>query len=163
MAAALIPSIQLLVPFLFVFAVVFGLLEITHVFKNKAVEAAIAVALAVFAASQPTFTTMLMSWLPSIVSFFVIIFFIAFVLELVGMRKKTTSPHEKAGYLGVALILLFTVGGFAFMQTGLQLPIIGGAENIMFALGLIFIAALFWIAFKIGEEEKPQAPQQRGG
>jgi len=154
------PTMQILIPFLFVFAVVFGMLELTHVFKNRAVEAVIAVALALFAATQPSFTTMLMTWLPSIVSFFVIIFFIAFLLELTGIRKAQTGHTEKAGLIGVSLLILFAIGGVALSQFGLSLPFIGGPENILFLLGLVFIVALFWFAFKIGEGVKV-APQQK--
>ena len=157
----LTPTIQLLVPFLFVFAVVFGLLEITHVFKNRAVEAVIAIALALFAASQAAFTRLLLSWLPSIISFFVIIFFIAFVFELVGLRKAHTKHPEKAGLLGIAIVILFAVGGLVLTQFSIELPVIGGPQNILFALGLIFIVALFWIAFKIGEgKEAPQKQEE---
>ncbi|MBU5557847.1 MAG: hypothetical protein QW751_01535 [Candidatus Aenigmatarchaeota archaeon] len=170
MAVILEPSMQALIPFLFTFAVVFGVLELTRVFKNRAVEAVIAFALAVFAITQPAFTTMLMLWLPSILSFFIIVFFIAFIFEIFGLRKKPEKIHpeiyakeqaEKAGLLGVAIVLLFAVGGLALSQLGLSLPVIGGPENILFALGLIFIVALFWLAFKIGEEKSP--PKQEGG
>lgn len=150
------PVLQAMIPFLFVFAVVFGLLELTKVFKNRAVEAAIAVALAAFAATQTTFTTMLMSWLPAVVSLFVIIFFIAFILELTGLRKARTQP-EKIGVLGIVLLLLFAVGGVALSQLDITLPYIGGPQNILFAIGLIFIVSLFWLAFRIGEGKPEKA------
>ena len=121
------------IPFLFVLALVFGVLELANPMKNRAVNVIVAVAISFFAASYTPFTNMLWNYLPSITWFFIVMFLIVFVLEAFGLRKR-----EKADYFqtmvvqGVVLLLLFTVGYNILQSFNIQIPYIGGGENILF-------------------------------
>ncbi len=154
-----------LIPFLFVMAVVFGVLRIANVFKgNPAVEMIIALVIAFFAATYQPFTSVLLSYLPGITWFFVAMFFLVFVLEIFGIRGKKAADKESAEknmiIYGILLLLLFSIGVSGLQGLPVQLPLIGGGENIALLVGIIFIIGIFWYAYNI---QTPQQPQQKGG
>ncbi len=153
-----------LIPFLFVMAVVFGVLRIANVFKgNPAVEMIISLVIAFFAATYQPFSAVLFLYLPGITWFFVAMFFLVFVLEIFGIRGKKAADKESAEknmiIYGVLLLVLFSIGVSRLQDLPVQLPLIGGGENIALLVGLIFIIGIFWYAYNI----KTEAPQQKGG
>lgn len=159
---SLLGQTQFLIPFLFVLAVVFGVLRIGKVFKgNPAVEMVIALVIAFFAASYQPFTSVLFQYLPSITWFFIAMFFLVFILEIFGIRKpKEKEEHEKNLIIyGILLLILFSIGVSRLEGLAVQIPLIGGGENIALLIGLIFIIGIFWYAYGI----KAEAPQQKGG
>jgi len=71
-------SMQFMIPFLFILAIIFGVLQLASPIKNKAANLIIALAISFFAASYGPFMTILWSYLPSITWFFIVMFFIVF-------------------------------------------------------------------------------------
>lgn len=154
-----------IIPFMFTLAVVFGVLELAlgrTVMKNRAVLAIISLAIAFFAASYSPFVSALNAYLPSVTWFFIVMFFIAFVFELFGLRKP--SGREERGkslaVLGVLLLLLFAIGLSVLQAFPVEMPLIGGGENIILLVGLVFIIAIFWTALSMKEEQPKQGGQQ---
>lgn len=148
---------QILVTFLFTLAVVFGVISLSGIFRgNKAVSAVISFAIALFAAGYSPFQTVLWNLLPNITWFFIILFLIAFGLELFGVRKLVAGAPGHEGMIisaGVLLILLSV--GWTILQTNpISLPYIGGGSNLIFLIGLILILSLFWSAMKTGFGEQ---------
>ncbi|HIJ98240.1 TPA: hypothetical protein H1009_04080 [archaeon] len=145
---------QFLITFLFTLAVVFGVVEISKVFKgNKAVSLIIALAIAAFAAGYAPFQTTLWSLLPNITWFFIVLFLIAFGLELFGVRRGSTVPgqeHEGMIISAAVLLILLTVGWTTIQSSNISFPFIGGGQNLIFLVGLIIILSLFWSAMKTG-------------
>jgi len=141
---------QFIVSFLFILAVVFGVLELTNMFKNRAVNLLIALAISFFASSQASFTGLLFNFLPSITWFFVIVFFIAFSFEILGIRKKGDKnlTTQSAAVAGGVLLILFSVGFVLLRMFPVDIPFIGGPENIVFLAGLMIFLSLFWGAMK---------------
>jgi len=152
-------SMQFAIPFLFVLAVVFGVLELTKVFKSRAVHAVVAIAIAFFATSYAPFLTALWSYLPSITWFFIVMFFFAFILQLLGLRGKAVGmPGKETESLvvgGVVLLVLLSAGYMILQEFPIELPLIGGGDNLILLIGLIFIISIFWAAMKIGPEKIP--------
>ncbi len=145
---------QFLIPFLFVLATVFGMMRVAKVFRgNVGVELILSLVLAFFAATYEPFNALLWVYLPSITWFFIAMFFLMFILEVFGLRKK---PGEKPGdYMlnmmiyGVLLLVLFSVG-FMLLQTyPISLPLIGGGENLVLLLGVILVIAIFLSAYQV--------------
>lgn len=149
-------SEQTLIPFLFVLAVIFGVLELTHVFRNRGVNFIIALAISFFTITNTAFVTFLWSQFGNITTFFIIMFFIAFVLEVFGLRGPRTP---RAGGEGIvingAILLLLLVFGFTHSDLLPSLPFIGGGSNLIVLFALIFILIIFWMAFKLGPEILP--------
>lgn len=157
-------SFQLLIPFLFVLAVIFGVLELASPIKNRAVSTIIAVAIAAFSYFAGLYT-ILWQYMPSVTWFFIIMFMIAFVLELFGLRRRGISPEKHTENIivgGIVLLVLFSIGWMAVEAIPIDIPFIGGGSNIILILGLIFILTIFWAAFRIGPGVQP-APAKEGG
>lgn len=140
---------QFFITFLFVLAVVFGVLQLTKVFKVSAVNVVIAIVIALFAASYPPFVSTLWTFLPSITWLFVILFFVAFIMELFGLRKPSApGQREDKSFAmiltGVILIIFITIG-INFIP---NIPSIG-QQNIMILAALFFMFIIFYAAFRI--------------
>ena len=150
---------QFLITFLFTLAVVFGVVEISKVFKgNKAVSLIIALAIAAFAAGYAPFQTTLWNLLPNITWFFIVLFLVAFGLELFGVRRGSAVPgkeHEGMIVSAAVLLILLTVGWTVLQTNPISLPYIGGGQNLIFLVGFIIILSLFWSAMKTGFGEQP--------
>ncbi|MDD5416536.1 MAG: hypothetical protein PHU12_01015, partial [Candidatus Aenigmarchaeota archaeon] len=69
---------QFLISFLFILAIVFGVLEKASPIKNKAANLIIALAISAFSASYTPFMSVLWSYLPSVTWFFIVMFFLVF-------------------------------------------------------------------------------------
>ena len=143
-------SLNIIVPFLFVFAIVFGVLQVANVFKNRAVNFVIALAIGLFAISNAALVTTLHALLPNVTWFFIVLFFFVFVFELLGLRKEGKSHTESMITSGGVLFVLLSLSFMVLQVAPSELPFIGSAINLVFILGLIFILAIFWAALKIG-------------
>lgn len=141
---------EFLIPFLFVLAVVFGVLNLTNVFKSRAVSFVIALAIAFFAASYQPFTTLLWAQLGNITTFFIVMFFIAFLLEVFGVRKVAQRAIPESMAMQGAILFILLGVGYMIVDKIPQLPFIGGGQNLLLLIGVIFILMIFWSAFKLG-------------
>ena len=141
---SLINDQQFVVTFLFTLAVVFGMLQIGKVFKNKAVIALISLALAFFASTYSPFVTTLWNYLPSITWFFVGLFFIAFVLELTRKVGGEGEDRTLTMIVTALALLVFLVIGARNVPS---LEFIG-QQNLLMLVGLIFMLVLFFAAYK---------------
>jgi hypothetical protein len=155
--AALILGIeeQVIITFLFVLAVVFGALRISNVLKSGAASFILSMAVAAFAALYSPFTALLWSFMPSLTSFFIIIFLVAFVFEIFGIRKGEKQTTEGMVVNAAILLALMTVGWRVAQTFNVTIPFIGSAQNLIFLLGLIFIVSIFWSAMKGKQEPLP--------
>jgi len=142
-------SEQTLIPFLFVLAIVFGVLEVTKIFKNRGVNFLVALAIAFFTITNTAFVNALWSYFGIITSFFIILFFVAFILEVFGLRKGQHQPASAIIVYGAILFILLTVG-FSNASLIPTLPFIGGGQNLIFLFAILFILVIFWSAFKMG-------------
>jgi len=146
-------SMEFAIPFLFVLAVVFGILRTARVFSgNTAVQMIIAFVIAFFSATYQPFTSLLFQYLPTITWFFIAMFFLVFVLEIAGIRGKRGENRKNLIIYGMLLLLLFSIVAdraeaiptFSYIST----------NDLILAVGIIFIIAIFWNAY--GIEERPK-------
>ena len=161
-------TMDFLIPFIFVLAIVFGALEMAGVFKNKAVHFIIAIVIAFFASSYQPFLAVLSNYLPYILWFFVAVFFIGFLLKILGLRKGEGDIQTTMIIYAVILFILLAVGWTLADQVQLDLPIIGGTENVVVIITLVIIAIIFFLAFKAGRrlvdvEQLKKAEAAKGG
>ncbi len=160
----LTPEMEFFLPFIFIFAIVFGSLQLVNVFKNKAVNAIIALALAFFTTLAPGFSSLLLSQFGNIATFFIVVFFISFILKIFGF-KRSQSPEdyqEALAIQGVILFILLSVS-YLFVDQIPTLPIIGTGQNLLLTVAVIFILAIFWAAFKMGTFGAVPQPKEAKG
>jgi len=153
------PDMQFLLPFLFILAVVFGVLRLSKVFENPGIELLIALALSFFAAQNPTFVELLFAQIGNITTFFIILFFLAFLGELFGFRKSAKAgEHENALMIQGALLFIVLSVGFLIADQLPTIPIAGGitGQMLVFIVAILFVLGIFWSAFKVGEPEQKQ-------
>lgn len=101
-------GIEQLIPFFFVLAIVYGALEISNVFKNKAVNAIISIAIALFAIISPGVTAFIYQILPVAAIVFVIVFFLGFMKSFFGGKGDKDKDYTLPVII-VGLVLIFIV------------------------------------------------------
>ena len=151
-------SEQFLIPFLFILAIVFGSLNIANIFRNKGVNFLISLALAFFAASNTAFIGFLWSQFGNIAIFFIFMFFIIFILEAFGLRRgKSEEKKERAAdSLIINSAILFVLLSISYLYMGQlpSLPFIGGGQNLLLLIFIVFILVIFWSAYRLGGPER---------
>lgn len=153
------------VSFLFVFAIVFGLLSITkrektdsqgnvkesHVLFDKKINAIIALAFAIFAVTYEPFVRGLQTFLPIATILLVVAFFIVF-LRSVFKRKKDKEESDTlpiAVAIAVLLIVLATVGSQILDLFQIDFD----RENLLALIGLAAIVIIFFAAYSKPEKK----------
>ena len=135
--------------FLFVFAVVFGLLSIAKgkddkvLFKNS-VNAIIAVVFAAFSVTYEPLVAALQQFIPLAAALLLIVFFFVFLRRLFG--SKTGQHFDALPFLVVISFLLLLVGLF-WDSLGLSLPGMS-SSNMMWLIGIIIVIMIFLAAYK---------------
>jgi len=140
------------VPFIFVFAIVYGALELTAVFKeNKKVGGLIALALSFFALSSEPVVAVINQFLPYAAMFFIVVFFIGFILA--PFRGKEEKKDYGLIIIVCGLVAVFLINqGYELVSSFLPAGLMIGSENFMVIAGLALIIALFFAAYKKGKE-----------
>lgn len=152
-------STEIMVPFLFTFAVTFGVLELTRVFRNKGVNLIIALALSIFAISSPTFINLLWNYFGNITIFFIAMFLIAFTLESFGLRRAAPDTGGAIVIQSAVLFLLLTIG-FYYSDRMPVLPIVGGGQNALLLFAVILILSIFWSVYRMQQIPHVRQPQK---
>lgn len=150
------------IPFLFVLAIIFGVLEISHVIRNRGAMFLISFALAFFTVTSTNFVGVFPLYAGIITPIFIIIFIIAFILEVFGLRRPRMPGEREPEALiiiGAILFLLLSLG-FIYSESIPALPFIGGGQNVIILAIIIFILVIFWTAFKAGTGLPPPAQKQ---
>lgn len=132
--------------FLFVFAIVFGLLSYAKMFGfPKNVNAAIALVFGIFAASFEPFRSGLFNILPILVIPLVILFFLVFVKEVFKPKKEgeTYDAFPPVILLGTALILL----GVFWNSLGIAVEGVS-STNMLWLVGIALAILIFVVAYQ---------------
>lgn len=139
------------IPFFFVLAVVYGALQFSGIFQNKAAMAIIAIVIGLFAATNETLVSFIMQIFVPATVFFIFFFFVGF---LYSIFKKKAEKDYTLFVVFVALVLLYMVnsstGGFdetLFMGITLN-------QNFIVLVGLILILMIFYATYRKGEGGK---------
>ena len=156
--------------FFLVFASVYGILATTGrgggrggLFGNNAVNTVIAIVFAFFAAGSSEFIRFFEANFSLMVWVFVGLFFLAFLLEVLGIRgilisreKMKKQPHTWVVIGGLALLLMITIGFGTISK--IDVPIIG-TNNALMVIGILFFAQMVLYALT-GKDVEAKAEKE---
>jgi hypothetical protein len=151
------PAIQPYLPFFFVLAVIFGLLEIVDIFKRKSVNLIISLVFAFFAAGYEPFVQIFFNYFSLILWSFIVIFFIAFLMEALGLKKSKVKHGEEnlPVIIGGVLILLLVTIGIQFFPD-FNISFLSKNDTLLLA-GLALLAIMFFYAYRYENAVKKEA------
>jgi hypothetical protein len=146
-------GLETLIPFLFIFAITYGALEVSGYFQNKAVKAIIALCISFFSIMNSEVTGFINQILPYAAIFFVIVFFIGFITK--PFRKKAGQQGQGGGrdpvliliIVGLAMLILAQLASPSSPLYNYTQGTILGNESIVWIAGLVMVLALFYYAF----------------
>ena len=146
-------SLDFLIPFFFIFAVIYGALEFSGVFKNKAVKAIIALALGFFAVSNADVVSFIHLVLPYAAIFFVVVFFIGFIAKPFRRKGKEGGQPSKRDPFLLLVVLGLLLIVFAQLATpsspfypDISSTILGD-ETVLWGIGIIIVIFMFYYAW----------------
>ena len=142
-------GLEVLIPFLFVLAVVWGGLDVSRTFKNTAVKAIISLVIAFFAITSAAVIAFINQVLPAAVIFFIMVFFIAFIVKPFAGKGGGGMNFELLIII-IVLALLFLANSTDYLRT--IAPGLGSVtqENILAAVAVILVLLIFYAAYKKG-------------
>ena len=150
-------SLDFAIPFFFIFAIIYGALEVSGVFKNKAVKAIIAVALAFFAVSNADVVLFIHQVLPFATVFFVVVFFIGFIAKPFrgkGGEEKKRDPFLLLVVLGLLLIAFAQLGTPSSPLYSTISSTILGDEKVLWGIGIAIVLFMFYYAWTQSRESE---------
>lgn len=155
------PSVQPYLPFFFVLATVFGLLEIVNVFKKKPVNFIIALVFAFFAAGYEPFVKFFFQYFSIVLWSFVGLFFIAFFMEVFGLRESKVKKGEEnvPVVMGGIILLLFITIGVHFLPE-LNISFLSKRDILLIA-GLLLMGLMFFYAYRYEPTIKKEAAKMK--
>jgi hypothetical protein len=129
--------------FLFIFAIVYGVLGSAGLFKDKNVNAVIALAFALFASAYQPLVTGLQQFLPIAAGLIVVLFFVLLIKKVAGDGAgKDAMPTIIALGLGLLLVGLLWNDISRFLPTGFS------PDNALWVIAFVVIVAIFWAIHK---------------
>lgn len=140
-------------PFVFMLAIVFGSLEMSGVFKGKAVKLLLATVIALFAASSPIVLGLLQGFLPYAALLFVAVFFLGFLWKLGGKKEKDYTL-----VLIVAALALVALAAFGADLTQMVPGLGMSQDQVLTAAGVVFVFILLVATYRKSKDER--TPQQ---
>ncbi len=146
--------LSLALPFIFVFAVSFGALEVSGIMKgNKRVNGLIALVVAFFAIGTEWVLALIMQILPIAAVIFILVFLVGFITK--PFETEEGKKRDLTLILVVIILaMLFLTGqgyemiGDVFPQMGIQMDPI----NFMYLAGLMLVALVLYAAYKKNEK-----------
>ena len=138
--------------FLFVFAVVYGSLFSSGVFKQKNVNAVIALAFALLAAAYPPFVSSLYTYLPIAAGILAVLFFVQVIRKTFGSKKEDAKYDALPPVIGLGISLLLT--GVLWNQIYYYFAPLGiSSNNLLWTIGIIVVVLIFWLVYKHKEQQ----------
>jgi len=133
--------------FLFVFAVVFGLLTSVRdekLFKNSKVNAAIAAVFAIFAASYEPLVTIMQQLIPLASIVLIVIFLLVFIKKSFGGHKAGGDMLPRVVTLAVLLLLI----GVFWQNIERVIPLSIDPTMVLWIIGIMIVVMIFWAVHK---------------
>ncbi|MCK4730278.1 MAG: hypothetical protein KAT28_03075 [Candidatus Aenigmarchaeota archaeon] len=152
--------IYYIIPLIFTFALVFGVLSISRIFNKKEVNVLIALSMAMFSLISEAYVTLLYSWLPYLCILFIILFVFVLLKNLLFEEKDGTKSAATWEML-IAIGILFLV----FMSVYQSIPLPSGSmissDDILLIAGIVFVVLILSVGGKLkwpGDNPKGQPP-----
>jgi ABC-type amino acid transport system permease subunit len=143
--ATMLQSTEFLIPFLFSLAVIFGVLEVTRIFRNRAVNFIVAFTLSFFALIYPGFVDFMWANFGLAAIFFIAMFFLVFVFKVFGIGGGRSQDSIIIN--GIILLVLLSVS-YLYIDSFPSFPYIGEGQNLILFISLVLILSIFWAAYK---------------
>lgn len=140
----MLQTTEFLIPFLFSLAVIFGVLEVTRLFR-KPVNFIVSFALSFFAIIYPGFVDFMWANFGLFAIFFIAMFFIVFVSKVFGMGGK--KSQDSVIINGVILLVLLSVS-YLYIDSFPSVPFLGAGQNLILLVSVVLIISIFWAAYK---------------
>ena len=140
----MLQTTEFFIPFLFSLAVIFGVLEVTRLFR-KPVNFIISFTLSFFAMIYPGFVDFMWANFGLFAIFFIAMFFIVFVSKVFGMGGK--KSQDSVIINGVILLILLSVS-YLYIDSFPSVPFIGAGQNLILLVSVVLIISIFWAAYK---------------
>lgn len=136
----------LMIPFLFMLAIVFGALDVSGVFKNKRVNALIALVFALFTLTYAPAMEFINQIMPFALIFFVAFFFIGFVIKIA--RKGVDKDYTLLAIIIALVLLILATQGAKFIEN--FMPGYGDQGTTLLTIaGIVFIIVILLAAYKM--------------
>lgn len=140
------------IPFFLVLAIVYGALDVSGVFRNRAANMIIAMVIAFFAMTSEPAVAFIMQVLPYAAILFVIIFFIGFVISFFkgkGGRGGREGADLTILVVIAMLIIIFLVNqGYDVLEDLFPSGFPITSENFALIIGIVLIIAIIYAAYK---------------
>ena len=136
--------------FMFVFAIIFGVLNYAKILGfSKHVNAIVAIVFGAFSVVYEPFVLGMAQYMPYAAALFVVIFFI-----LVIKKAFTGGKDEKFDALPivVSLVIMLIIVGMFWQQLSYFIPINVDPMNVLWAIGIIVVLGIFWAVYKHKEK-----------
>lgn len=151
------------VSFLFIFALIFGILQITkrrvkideknfkeeRLFPER-VNVLLAITIALICVSYQPFINFIWGLLPISSIIFIIFFFIAFIRE--NFRKEEKDPLPLLVSIGILILILGVFGEFFNIPFQNYFPL--SQRDVLWIIGIILTILLFYFGYLSGGKEK---------
>lgn len=151
------PALQPFLPFVFVLVIIYGMLSSVSVLRwGDKINMLLAFVFATFAAGYPPFIDFFFANFALLLWFFVGMFAILFISNILRMGRRHTVGRENfpifiIGLLLVVLLGLISVGAFDGTN------IAGLEENeLLLIVGLLFLILIFYYAYEHGRRDSVQ-------
>ena len=148
---ATLQTTEFLVPFLFSLATIFGILEVTRIFRNKAVNFIIALTLSVFAISYNGFSDFIWANFGLVAVFFIAMFFIVFIFRVLGVGSRNSKDSIVIN--GAILMLLLSLS-YLYIDSLPSVPFIGAGQNLIILVSVVLILSIFWSAYRMTDQKQ---------
>ncbi|MBN2042858.1 MAG: hypothetical protein JW754_03550 [Candidatus Aenigmarchaeota archaeon] len=138
--------LEIIIPFIFVFAIVYGAMEFSAVMKNRKVSMVVSLCMAFFAITNQQVVNFVNQVLPYAAIFFVIVFFIGFV-KRPFKGGGGGNPVLLIIVLGLILLLFVQFGSDTSpFYSSIQGSFLGN-ENLIMIIGFVIVVVMFYYAF----------------
>ncbi len=149
-----------IIPFLFVFGVIYGSLEVAKVFRNKGVNLIIAAAIAIIAMSNYGMIEFINSIIPYATIAFIIIFGIMVLKKTVFAGLGKVGGGRKGLDLSLVIIILMLVFIFLGNAGDSTLINISLNEDLIAIIGICLVILILLVAYLKPKDDKQAAPGQ---
>jgi len=130
--------------FLFVFAVVYALLHESGVIKLKNANVIIAAVFGIFAAMYKPFTEIMQVFMPLAAVVFIMVFFLLVIRRVFKGESRDALPSA------AGLVIMLILVGVFWNQLASYVPFYIGTENLLYIIGIIIIAFIFYAVYSHG-------------
>ncbi|RLJ01570.1 MAG: hypothetical protein DRP10_03780 [Candidatus Aenigmatarchaeota archaeon] len=134
-----------LIPFIFTFSLVFGVLTISNIFnKQKNVNVMIALAISLFATISEEYVSILYSWLPYLCVLFIVIFFVV-MLKNIFIKKDSEQNWPILITIAILFLVLMTIYPSIPLPSGSFIS----SQDVLLVIGITFVVLILIVGSKV--------------